>query len=205
MNSHLPGRMTVGKTGDIYLDLLRRIRIKPWKASRFMLDLLKEFKQFPMESEQSRKAVAGGVFEFGLAECLIKEGIGPFYFRAKLENVPIHSYDLLLYHKTAPVVISAKVSTAERWKQAAYEGLALEGAFPNMEQYLVLGTSKGPARISKYIAQGIAPGLNGCLDATTSDMDELLTKLARKKARSRPGFQLAKSGIKSKLGPLGPS
>jgi len=197
--------MTHHKTGEFYLGIVDRISGKPWIPSGFMLDLLKTFTEFSTANEQSRKALVGGIFELGLAECLIMEGIGPFYFKARLESVPIHSYDLLLYHRTAPVAISAKVSTAERWKQAAYEGLALESKFPESKQYLITAGRESDPKISQHISNGCAPGLYGYIDARNSAWDKLLSKLAHRKIDSSLGFHIAGNGIKSRFGPLGPS
>ena len=83
------------------------------------------------------RSVHGKIFEFVIGEILARNGIVPLYYQAQLRHVPLANFDWLLYHPISPVTISCKTKARERWKQAAYEGLALKKVYPQAINYLV--------------------------------------------------------------------
>ena len=89
------------------------------------------------KSEQSKKGLHGAVFEYVIGEVLLLEGLTPLYHQAELRHVPLAKFDWLLYHPKKPVSISCKTSGRERWKQAAYEGMALKQVYSHAVNYFV--------------------------------------------------------------------
>ena len=83
------------------------------------------------------RSVHGKIFELVIGEVLARNGIAPLYYQAQLRHVPLANFDWLLYHPISPVTISCKTKARERWKQAAYEGLALKKVYPQAINYLV--------------------------------------------------------------------
>lgn len=84
------------------------------QPSEFMRHAWKNFTNDPEYSSN----LNGKVFEYCLVAILINKGILPIYVEAKAAFVPNVNFDLLLYSKECPIVISAKTSLRERYKQA---------------------------------------------------------------------------------------
>jgi len=204
MNTILPSNLITGKSGERYHDLLHGISGKNWTPCKFLQKLCGEFGGIPAKNEQARKSIVGRIFEFALAECFVRQNIGPFYYKAELKQVKGHTFDFLFYRTNSPIAISAKVSIAERWKQAAYEGLALRVKYPQSKQYLITSDSRENADVNWRIANGRASGIDGCLDATTPSWNEFLSNLGKKQSDKKLAFQISSRDImSSRSGPLG--
>lgn len=124
--------------------------------------------------------MSGRVFEYVLAEILKLEAITPFYPQAKLRYIPYAAYDFLLYDDKSPVVLSAKTSLRERWKQAAFEGLALREKYPLAETYLVTLNADEAVNIQDKITAREAPGLEACVHAKSVAFNELIAQLKKR-------------------------
>ncbi len=118
------------------------------------------------------------MFEYALSEVFKREAIIPFYPQAGVRFIPFATYDFLFYDNQAPVVVSAKTSLRERWKQAAFEGRALQEKYPWAESYLVTLDSHEAGTIQTKINEREAPGLAACLVATTPQFDCLIDELS---------------------------
>lgn len=141
-----------------------------------------------LNTNKSNPSVNGRIFEFIIAETLKREGIVPFYFQAKFVLVPNADFDLVCYHPRQPVVLSAKVSLRERYKQADLEGLALRQVYRNARSYL-LTLSDEQTGVHEKIEAGDVVGLTDCIKADSPDYDRLLVDL------TQSSFSLAESII----------
>lgn len=100
----------------------------------------------------------------------------PFYFQASFVLVPNADFDIVLYHPKKPVVLSAKTSLRERYKQADLEGLALKQVYRGAESFL-LTLSDEHTSVQQKIEEGEVGGLSACLRADTPYFDDLLQTL----------------------------
>lgn len=126
---------------------------------------------------KSNPSVNGRIFEYLIVETLSQAGIVPIYFQAKFIHVPNCEFDIVLYHNRRPVVLSAKVSLRERYKQADLEGIALRQVYRQASQHLItLSESEAKANEPK-IENGDITGLDTIVVATNSEYDDLIESL----------------------------
>ncbi|MCS1409040.1 MAG: hypothetical protein M2R45_02219 [Verrucomicrobia subdivision 3 bacterium] len=78
-----------------------------------------------LERFGSDPSVNRAIFEFLICETLVRKGITLFYFQVKFKLAPNVEIDIALYNPLRPVVLSAKVSLREHWKQANQKGSVL--------------------------------------------------------------------------------
>ena len=121
----------------------------------------------------------GRVLEYLICETLKREGITPFYYQAKFKLVPNIAFDLVCYHPDKPVVLAAKVSLRERYKQAVLEGFILGQVYRNSETYLIT-LSDEQARERRKLLAGDVVGLADILRADSPDYDDLIEGLKKK-------------------------
>lgn len=131
-----------------------------------------------IEEYGSNRNTNGKMLEYLMCETLMREGITPFYFQAKFKLVPNVDFDLVCYHPERPVVLSAKVSLRERYKQAVLEGFILGQVYRNSKSYLVT-LSPEQTRERRKIQSGDVVGLTDCLRADSPDYDALLAALKK--------------------------
>ena len=82
----------------------------------------------------------------------------------------------MCYHPERPVVLSAKTSLRERYKQAAFEGYLLKGIYGAAQSYL-LTLSEEYKSVRAKIQDETIVGLTDCLRADTPEYDELLKRI----------------------------
>ncbi len=140
---------------------------------QFVRDL---YDVYTAENPDSAKTVNGTVFELAVCETLVREGITPFYHQAKFTFAPIVNFDIVCYHPERPVVLSAKTSLRERYKQAAFEGYLLKGVYGAAQSYL-LTLSDEYEGIRRKIKDGSFVGLTDCMRADSPEYDELLERM----------------------------
>ena len=124
-------------------------------------------------------AVNGRMLEYLICETLKREGIIPFYYQAKFKLVPNIDFDLVCYHPSRPVVLSAKVSLRERYKQAVLEGFILGQVYRDSKTYLIT-LSDEQTRERRKVQSGDIVGLADIIRADFQDYDALLEKLKQK-------------------------
>lgn len=128
----------LGKAACLYRDMLDVCEDYTGVPHKLVSAVMDEFgNATETRGEQSKKNLRGAVFEFVIGEVLLLESVTPIYYQAQLLNVPLACFDWFLYHPKYPVSISCKTSARERWKQAAYEGMALKRVYPQSLNYLV--------------------------------------------------------------------
>ena len=140
---------------------------------QFILDLYGVYKA---DNPKGKNTVNGAVFELAICETLVREGIAPFYHQAKFAFAPIVDFDIVCYHPERPVVLSAKTSLRERYKQAAFEGYLLKGVYGASQSYLLTLTNEFK-KVRQKIKEETIVGLTDCLRADSPEYDELLERM----------------------------
>lgn len=133
---------------------------------------------YEAENPDRSNNINGAVFELAICETLVREGITPFYHQGKFTFAPIVNFDIVCYHPERPVVLSAKTSLRERYKQAAFEGYLLKGVYGAAQSYL-LTLSDEYEGIRRKIKDGSFAGLTDCLRADSPEYDELLERMKK--------------------------
>lgn len=120
----------------------------------------------------------GAVFEGLLATLFYRLGIKPIYVQAKLAFVPNVDFDFVIYTKEyGPIILSAKTSLRERYKQADLEGMMVRQVHRRAKSYLITLNEKEAIGVNNKIASGQVLGIDKVILATSSDFDELVTEL----------------------------
>ena len=164
------GSILSGETGNI--------SIRPGKDKRYTKPhefVAEAYTQY-LHDHGSNASVNGRLFEFIICETLVREGIVPFYYQAQFTLVPNADLDIVCYHPKHSIVLSAKVSLRERYKQADLEGLVLNQVYRNDRTYLLTLDSE-QVGVQKKIEAGDVAGLTACLRADLSTYDTLLDEL----------------------------
>lgn len=128
--------------------------------------------------EDESQNLNGKVFEGLIAATLYRLNILPIYMQAKLAFVPNVDFDFVLYSKEyGPIVLSAKTSLRERYKQADLEGMMLRHVHRNAKIYLITLNHSEAKNVNKKISNGQVLGIDSVITATTIAFDDLLTTL----------------------------
>ena len=126
------------KSACLYCEMLNRCGEYTGNPHELVVSVMGGFEEATQgRGGQSKKSLRGAVFEYVIGEVLLLEGIAPLYHQAMLRHVPMAHFDWFLYHPNTPVSISCKTSVRERWKQAAYEGMALKRVYPQAVNYMI--------------------------------------------------------------------
>ena len=137
----------------------------------------------------------GRVFEYILCETLAREGILPFYYQTRFSLVPNADFDIVCYDPRRPVVLSAKVSLRERYKQADLEGMILRQVYRSAESYLITLSAGESQTVQRKIAGGEVAGLARCVLADSPDYDALLAELKTRTFSLSEAIEPLESGI----------
>ena len=160
------------------------------KLAKTFLDRLNNvlYEIIPKEKDhgQAAKSIKGTAFELLTAEMLQMHGITPLYAQAKMRNVPQSKIDFLLYDEHAPIIFTCKMSLAERWRQAAYEGMCLKQVYYNAECYVICADENEVRIRNKDIKNKEISGINWCYMVDSEELQELFINLSNR------NFSLAK-------------
>jgi hypothetical protein len=97
---------------------------------------------------------------------------------AEVQFVPNAKFDLLLYSEEfGPIVISAKTSLRERYKQADLESLALRAVYRRSRSFLVTLHSHEAGGVQKKIEKGDVTNLEKVVIANEPGFDALIAEL----------------------------
>ena len=122
----------------------------------------------------------GKVFEGLLAICLYRMGIRPIYLQAKMAFIPNVDFDFILYSReVGPVVLSAKTSLRERYKQADLEGMMLRQVHRKAQTYLITMNEAEANSVNGKINTGAVLGIDSVVTASSSSFDGLLSNLQK--------------------------
>lgn len=120
----------------------------------------------------------GKVFEGLIASTLFRFKLVPIYVQARLAFVPNVDFDFILYSKEyGPIVLSAKTSLRERYKQADLEGMMLRQVHRNAKTYLITLDENEAKSVNNKIKNGQVLGLDEVITATSSEFDDLIEYL----------------------------
>lgn len=120
------------------------------------------------------KDLNGKIFEYLLISLLINQGLTPIYIQAKVAFVPNVDFDLLLYTKEKPIVLSAKTSLRERYKQADLEAIALKYVHRKAESYLLTLNEAEAASVNQKIKEGGVIGIDDVILANATRVDDFI-------------------------------
>ncbi|MFZ2619281.1 MAG: hypothetical protein WAX89_00200 [Alphaproteobacteria bacterium] len=120
----------------------------------------------------------GKVFEGILATLFYRSAILPLYVQAEMTFVPNVEFDFVAYtQERGPIILSAKTSLRERYKQADLEGMMLRQVHRKALSYLITLDETEALGCNKKIEAGKILGLDKVIVATSKDFDSLITQL----------------------------
>lgn len=126
------------------------------------------------------RSLNGKVFEALLATIWFRSGISPIYVEAMLSFVPNVEFDFVAYSKeSGPVILSAKTSLRERYKQADLEGMMVRQVHRKAQSYLVTLDEKAANLVNEKISTGQVLGLDSVVVATKKEFNELVHNLKK--------------------------
>lgn len=126
----------------------------------------------------SSPALNGSVFEGILATILYRSKITPLYVQAKLTFVPNIDFDFIAYSEEfGPIVLSAKTSLRERYKQADLEGMMLRQVHRRSKSYLITLNKPEAKSANEKIKNGLILGFDDVVVADSADFDLLINQL----------------------------
>ena len=128
--------------------------------------------------ESVTSSLNGSVFEGILATIFYRSGILPLYLQAKLAFVPNVDFDFVAYSKECgPIILSAKTSLRERYKQADLEGMMLRQVYRRSKSYLITLHEQEAQNVNKKIQDGKVLGIDNVIVATDKSFDRLINTL----------------------------
>ena len=171
-------------TGKVFANRLKRANsTRIGKSSAFFMQ--KFWKLY--NQGQTQNAVNGYVFETLLAILLEQQNLVPLYHQAHIAFVPNVRFDLVLYSEEfGPIVLSAKTSLRERYKQVDLEGWVLRQVHRQAKTYLITVDEKYSSTVNKKIARGEVMAIERVVYALGQDMDDLIFEL-RQLNLKKPG------------------
>ena len=145
------------------------------------------------ETKFPKSELRGPVFELLLASTFCRTQLFPFYKGAQIGFIPGIKYDFVFYTvEHGPIVISAKTSLRERWKQADLEAMALKNVHRKSLSYLVTLDKDAVRTRREKEAESI--GLNGFVMADHSEFDELIESLGKMSIVEAPEIKAIETG-----------
>lgn len=169
------GAIISGATGKTYRELLEDLE---FEIPHQFID--EAWQSYKLNYPKSPVSTNGRLFELVVAECLAQRDVSPFYFQASLWLVSNSDFDILLYDKRRPVVLSMKTSLRERYKQAALEGMQLKYVYNSAEVYLITLDEDEAKKVKEKISSDDIAGLDNCILATSQEFSDLINNLAQK-------------------------
>lgn len=142
--------------------------------------------------DNEARDLRGNLFEITLAMLFLHKGLIPFTMQAQLKLIPNVNYDFLFFTQDDrhPIVISAKTSLRERYKQAELEALAIRNVFQKSESHLVSLDEKEVEKRKQDIKNGNIIYLNSIVHARSQEFDELITRLEEENFQAQTHIQI---------------
>ena len=129
------------------------------------------------DPEQRKKVLSGKIFELIIAEILKQHGITPFYMQAVMWGVPNSKFDFLCFDEKKPVILSAKISLAERWRQSAFEGYFLKQVYRQAKVCVITNKKENAELRNKDIEDNKISGVDHFYYIQSKEMDDLIAEL----------------------------
>ena len=171
--SKLPRSKQKGKGVKTYCAILNKIT-EYSKAHQFVSDMMSAYDNL---AKRPNRSVHGRFFELIIGETLARQGISYLYHQAEIRQVPLAIFDWFLYHEISPVTVSCKTKSRDRWKQAAYEAMALKRVYSQAVNYLVTIEKVTDIENKKKLAPLT---IDHFVVASNPEYDDALEDIARK-------------------------
>lgn len=138
------------------------------------------WKRFKTSSAYNSKnySLNGNVFEGLLAVLFYRVGIYALFRQAKMAFIPNVEFDFVAYSKEiGPLVLSAKTSLRERYKQADLEGIMMRQVHRRAKSYLLTLNAVEAKNINSKIKEGKVLGIDRVYVASEPEFDDLVEEL----------------------------
>lgn len=180
----------MGITDDIIRELVPDALADPnMSASQFMAY---HWQQYEMRPDNSN-SINGKIFEMLIARTLVRANIMPFYMQARIAFIPNVDYDFVLYtQENGPIVLSAKTSLRERYKQADLEAVVLKNIHRQSKCY-VLSRSTSEINARRQRLDELM-AIDDFFNVESPEYDDLLSELTGFTLIAAPTFQAVTSG-----------
>lgn len=174
----------VAKSGDaerIFTRICPNIFANPRQSPREFLSSVWE--RYELQPAAIRKVgINGSIFEYILASVLLRNRIFPFRRSARIAFIPNIVHDFVLLSEARRfVILGAKTSLRERYKQADLEAMALKNVHRRAEYYLITNDDREAASLRTKIRAGDVFSLDDVIYAQSDDFNNLITRLARER------------------------
>lgn len=166
------------KTINVFDLLFKNILKKKITSSAGFIST--SWKQFKGSSAYNSKnySLNGNVFEGLLAVLFYRVGIYPLFRQAKMAFIPNVEFDFVAYSKEiGPIVLSAKTSLRERYKQADLEGIMMRQVHRRAKSYLLTLNAVEAKNINSKIKEGKVLGIDRVYVASEPEFDDLVEEL----------------------------
>ena len=175
------GRSMDSKAARAYASISERIDPN-LRGSELVLAGWQIFDEEYDRNSQATRPITGKVLEYLVIDAMWYHGIRPIYYQARVTQIPLVVYDILIYDPLTPVTISCKASLGERWKQADLEGTALRQVYRGAYNVLLTTHADGHQR-QRQIEDRTIVGLDACVvvEPGNDAFDLLLERIAELK------------------------
>jgi hypothetical protein len=174
--------MTVSQTEIIIRELIPNIHVDAHLTESAFAE--KYWGKYQSEYP-SNNSLNGTVFEELIAISLVRKGIMPFYMQANIAFIPNVDYDFVIYcEDIGPLVLSAKVSLRERYKQADLEAVVLKNIHRKSESYLISANQREVQARKTKLDEVMA--ISDIIYIFSSEYDDLLDYISQKKIIESP-------------------
>lgn len=172
--------MKMTKTEQIVNEILNNKGndFRKLKPSLFVTKMYDEY----LKNYVGNNTLNGSIFEEIILRCLLLNGISPIYTQVKMSFVPNVIFDIVIYNRQAPVILSIKTSLRERWKQADLEAVALKYVYKNASAYLLNNSPKENETRKKDLYGYI--GLNNFIYVGSEEFDNLVERIKNAEIQS---------------------
>lgn len=167
--------ISTGKLINIFQNYYQDVLSIPInRPSKFIESLWQRYKK-------EDNSLNGKVFESLISCCLYRLRVTPLFAQVKLAFIPNVSFDFVLYTKElGPIVLSAKTSLRERYKQADLEGIMLRQVHRKSRSYLLTLNKEEALNVNNKIERGEVLGIDKVILASCNQFDDLIEDLKSK-------------------------
>ena len=203
METLLPRKLLDNQSGKMYESFIKNYS-GSMDPSDFAACVCQKMKKSENYSEnggivdvgQKIKSMSGKIFEFAIAEILKHHNITPFYMQAEIKNVPNSKFDFLCFNDQTPVILSVKISLAERWRQSAFEGYFLKQVYRQAKSYVITNDKRSATLRNNDIENNKISGVDRFYYVQSSEMNDLVEKLKSLKfKKANPVNPVSESNI----------
>jgi hypothetical protein len=150
------------------------------------------------ESNNANRDLRGSFFEYLLAVLFVKKNLTPFTMQANLALIPSANYDFLFFtsNPRMPIVVSAKTSLREKYKQAELEAQALRNVFQQAKSYLISLNTVEVAVRKRDLVSGNLNFLTNVIDARSDEFNDFIAFMGEQTFVETTHLQVMKEGTR---------